>query len=238
MMRAMRRAWSRLWGVLAGRRREDELAEEFEAHLQMMTVENIRRGMTPEAARRKACMTFGGVDSTMESCRDERLPWLENLRRDICYAFRGMRRNPGFTAVAVVCLALGIGVNTAIFSVANAVMIRSLPVRDPGQLVLFRYECPGDISAVRRTQVGDDQTTFPYAVYRALHGRMQTLSDVIAFVPLGVNQQSLTVQSGGQSTVAAGEMVSGNYFQALGLLPALGRTIADDDSKPGRRTPS
>ncbi|HYK90149.1 MAG TPA: ABC transporter permease, partial [Acidobacteriota bacterium] len=116
---------------------------------------------------------------------------------------------------------------------ANAVMIRSLPVRDPGQLVLFRYEFSGDISAVRRTQVGDDQTTFPYAVYEAVRGRTRTLSGVVAFVPLGLNQQSLTVQTEGQSIVAGGEMVSGNYFQVLGVSPILGRVIVDDDLRPG-----
>ncbi len=234
MIRAIRRAWSRLAGTVAGRRREAELAEEFAAHLQMITEENVRRGMAPAAARREALLTFGGLESAMERWRDQRgFPWLENLRRDVGYALRGMRRNPGFAAVAVACLALGIGANTAIFSVASAVMFRSLPVRDPGRLVLFRYESPGDISVVRRTQVGDDQTTFPYAVYEALRERTRTLSGVVAFAPLGLNQQSLTVQTGSQSTVAAGEMVSGNYFQVLGVAPILGRPIVDEDLRPG-----
>lgn len=179
-------------------------------------------------------MRFGGLDSAMEVWRDERgLPWLENLFRDVRYAFRGMRRNPGFTAVAVACLALGIGVTATVFSVVNAVVLRPLPVHDPGQLALFRYEATGDISAVRRTQVGDDRTTFPYAVYEALRERARTLDGLIAFVPLGMNQESLTVQTAGESTVAAGEMVSAEYFQTLGVAPFLGRTIAPDDVKPG-----
>ncbi len=233
-MRALRRAWCRLAGSLAGRGREAEVQEEFESHLQLMTDENIRRGMTPQAARREALLTFGGVETTMESWRDQRgLPWLENMRRDVGYALRGLRRNPGFAAVAVACLALGIGANTAVFSVANAVMVRSLPVRDPGQLVLFRYESRGDISMVRRTQIGESQATFPYAVYEALRERTRTLSGVIAFAPLGLNQQSLTVQTGDQATVAAGEIVSGNYFQVLGVPAILGRTLVDDDQRQG-----
>lgn len=234
MTKRIRRAWRRLVGSLAAHRQEVELAEEFESHLRMLTEENIRVGMAPEAARRRAQVTFGTLDAAKEAYRDQRgLPWLENLRRDVGYAWRGMRRNPGFAAVAVACLALGIGANTAIFSVANAVMVRSLPVSDPAQLVLLRYESHGDITAVQRTRVGDLQTAFPYAVFEALRERAHTLSGVMAWVPLGLNEQSLTVNAAGRSTVAGGEMVSGGYFGVLGVSPVLGRTIVDSDLEPG-----
>ena len=234
MSKGLRRTWNRLCGCLTGRTREAELAEEFEAHLQMLTEENIRRGMAEEEARRAARLTFGGLELAKESYRDQRgVPWLENLGRDVRYSLRGMRRSPGFTAVAVLCLALGIGANTTIFSVINAVVIRSLPVRQPGQLAVLRYEAPGDIRAVRRAQAGDDLSGFPYTFYEALRDRTRTLSGVIAFAPLGMNQQSLTVQTGGQSTVAGGEMVSGNYFSVLGVSPVLGRGITEEDVKPG-----
>ncbi len=234
MSRMLRRTWNRLVGCFTGHRHDSELAEEFESHLQMLTDENVRKGMPPELARREAVLTFGNLSAAKESYGDQRgLPWLENLLRDIRYALRGMRRSPGFTAVAVASLALGIGANTGVFSVANAVIIRALPVKDPGELVLFRYEFKGDISAVRRTQVGDDQNTFPYQVYEALRQGTETLSGVIAFVPLGMNQQSLTVQAGGPTIVAGGEMVSGNYFQVLGVPPILGRAVMDDDVGPG-----
>ena len=177
---------------------------------------------------------IGTSTEERESSRDQRgLPSLENLRRDVGYALRGMRRNPGFTVVAITCLALGIGANTAIFSVANAVMFRSLPVSDPAHLVLLRYESPGDITAVQRTRVGDLQTAFPYAVYEVLRERARTLSGVIAWVPLGLNERSLTVHRAGQSTVASGEMVSGNYFGVLGVSPGLGRAIIGSDLEPG-----
>ena len=181
-----------------------------------------------------ALLSFSTLESTKDSYRDQRgLAWLGSMQRDIRYAFRGMRRSPGFSAVVVACLALGIGANAAIFSLINAVMIRSLPVSRPEQLVLFQYKSPGDIGAVRRTQIGDDQTSFAYAAYEALRERTQTLSGVIAFAPLGLNKQSLVVHAGGQSTVAGGEMVSGNYFSVLGVSPILGRTIMNDDLKPG-----
>jgi macrolide transport system ATP-binding/permease protein len=159
-------------------------------------------------------------------------PWFQTLCRDMRYAFRGIRRNPGFAAVAVASLALGIGANTAIFSVANAVILRSLPVRNPEQLVLFSYEAKGDISRVQRSKVGDDPITFPYQVYDAFCRRTGSLSDVVAFVPLGMNQQSLTVQTGDQTIVAGGEMVSGNFFRVLGVSPILGRAILEDDADP------
>ncbi|MFB3902011.1 MAG: ADOP family duplicated permease [Acidobacteriota bacterium] len=235
MIRKLRRTWSRIVGVWTGHRHEAEVAEEFETHIQMLTDENLRQGMRLELARREAALTFGGLTAAKESYRDQHgLPWLENLQRDIRYALRGLRRSPGFTAVAVASLALGIGANTAVFSVANAVILRALPVRDPGELVLFRYEDKSEIPAVvRRTQVGDHQDTFPYRVYEAFRPGTETLSDVIAFVPLGMNQQSLTMQVGGQTTVAGGEMVSGNYFRVLGVSPILGRAIHDEDMESG-----
>ncbi len=235
MIRRLRRTWNRIVGAWTGYRQEAELAEEFETHIQMLTDENVRKGMPLELARREAALTFGGLTAAKENYRDQRgLPWLENLQRDIGYALRGMRRSPGFTAVVVASLALGIGANTAVFSVANAVIFRALPVRDPGKLVLFRYEDKSEIPAVvRRSQVGDHQDTFPYRVYEAFRPGTETLSGVIAFVPLGMNQQSLTMQVGGQTTVAGGEMVSGNYFQVLGVSPILGRAIDDEDIESG-----
>jgi predicted permease len=233
-MKALRRVWNRLAGSLAGGRREAELADEFESHIGMLTEENLRRGMSPAEARRAALLVFGGVEAAKESYRDQRgLPTLDSVRQDVRYALRGMRRNPVFTAVAVACLALGIGANTAIFSLINAVMIRSLPVHHPEQLVFFQYASEGDISAVQRMSSGYGQYSLPYATYEALRDHARTLAGVSVFVSLGVQDNGVTINMGGQSMAADGEMVTGSYFSELGISPIVGRTIVDDDLNPG-----
>jgi len=229
-MKRLRRAWKRLAGSLAGHRQEAELADEIESHIQRLVEDNIRRGTPPDEARRLALVTFGGVEAAKEKYRDQRgLPWLETLRQDIRFAFRCMWKSPIFTAVAVSCVALGIGSNTAIFSIINAVTMRTLPVRQPEQLVLFSYESTGRRSW---SSSGYGNWSLSYGTYQTLLRDARTLSDVIAFAHLGFTNHSLTVNTGRQSTVASGKLVSSNYFSALGILPILGRTIVEADLKP------
>src|SRR6266540_6411703 len=135
-MRQLRVCFLRLAGLFNTEGRDRELAEELESHLQMHMEDNLRRGMTPEEARREALLKLGGIEQTKESYRDRRgLPMLETLMQDLRFGVRMLYKNPGFTAVAVLTLTLGIGANTAIFTVINTLLLRSLPVKNPKELV-------------------------------------------------------------------------------------------------------
>jgi macrolide transport system ATP-binding/permease protein len=235
-MRALRRFWLRLIGGKF-RRRELELDDELAAHVDLLTDDNILRGMTPEEARRAALLTFGNKGIVKEDWHDQRtLPWLEELRGDVRYALRGLRQSPGFTFVAVSCLALGIGANTALFSIINAVVMRSLEVRDPGELVVFSCDrsLPGRGLPVTSSGYGDQ--SLPYGAFEALK-EAQALSGVVAFAGTGFGGRGLIVKLDGRSVAAGGELVSAGYFTTLGVTPALGRTFTHEDLLPGAPDP-
>src|SRR4029434_4290993 len=134
-MRRFREWIVRFGGLFNKQRRDQELDEEIESHIQMHTEDNLRLGMTPEEARREAMIKLGGIESTKEAWRDQRgLPWLETLLQDIRYGGRMLRHYPGFTAVAVLSLTLGIAANTTIFSFVNTLLLRPPPVEEPDEL--------------------------------------------------------------------------------------------------------
>src|ERR1700727_1135536 len=142
---------------------------------------------------------------------------MNGLLRDFRYALRQLRKSPGFTLVAVVTLALGIGANTAIYSLLDQALLRSLPVKEPNRLALLRYS--GEDSGHSSSR-GDDHLYFSYPMYRDLRDRSSVFSGVLARPPAQVG-----VQYHNESKLGMAELVTGNYFQALGLNPTLGRLI-------------
>ncbi len=203
-------------------RKEDELDAEIRNHLDEAIHDRIERGETPDEARSNALREFGNVGLVKEVTR-EMWGWasLERLGQDLRFGLQMLRKNPGFSLIAVLLLALGIGANTAIFSVVNAVLLKTLPVKDPERLVLLSRIGGG------RGAPNDD---FAYSSYERFREHDRTLSGVLAYYPL-----RLTVSVEGQPEPALiGQLVTGNYYAVLGVNAARGRLIApDDDRVPG-----
>ncbi|HKS73823.1 MAG TPA: ABC transporter permease [Terriglobales bacterium] len=224
---------NRFTGLFRRHRLERELGEELQLHIELKTQENIAAGMPPEEARYAALRAFGGVEQKKEQCRDaDRLRWLEDVIQDLRYGLRQLRRNPGFTAVAVLTLALGIGANTAIFTLINAVMLRSLPVADPGQL--YRLGDNNNCCEMTGiTQNGGSYVLYSYPLYNALRSHTPEFSELAAFTPFLLQLAVRGTGAAGHAKPYNGELVSGNYFKMFGIRALAGRALAADDDNPG-----
>jgi len=205
------------------KRSADDFAEEIKAHLALEADDLTREGLNENEARRKAHLEFGNVRAAQERFY-MRGRWigLDKLWRDLRFGLRSLRQSPGFAATAILTLALGVGANTAVFSVMNAVLLRSLPVADPDRLVYLRTSNPP-----RGTGTIDTNETFSYPVYDALRKQTGAISPLIAFAPLSGGK--VAVRYGTEPEEAEGDMVSGAFFSGLGVKLPLGRGFSEQD---------
>jgi len=208
----------RLRALFRRKSMEAELDEELRAHFDHQAEKYFQSGLPLEEAKRRVKLEFGGLDLVKEECRDARgVNFLETTIQDLRYGLRMLRKNPGFTAVAVVTLALGIGANTAIFSLTYAVILKSLPVPNPGELVRYTF---------REEGVPDLSLSGP--AYDALRKHETVNRDILAWSTV-----ELAVGEDGTETRVSGAMMTGNGFRVLELRPYLGRVFGDSDDVSG-----
>src|SRR4051812_25351188 len=227
----LREMVSRCAALFHRRKLDEELDEELESHLEAAVEENLARGMTQDQARGAALRLFGGVTQIKESYRARRdIPLLTSLSRDVMYAVRRLRSSPGFALVVITTLALGIGANTAVFTLVEAFLLRSLPVADPSSLYRIgdRNTCcyHGNFE-----NADGDFDLFSYDLYR--HFRQGTPEfEQLAAVQAGGSGYSVQYGSAAPRPLRT-EFVSGNYFNTLGVSTFLGRPFGDDDDHAG-----
>ena len=226
-MSALRRAVVRLFNAVRPSRREGDLSREVSAHLALIEDDFIRRGMTRDAARLAARRVLGGVAHTKDLHRDARsFLWLDDARRDVQYAIRTLRRSPGFAGVAVLTIALGIGANTAIFSVLDAVLLHPLPFDDADRLIRLYENVPASETPNGRPRRlgGIDAREF-----LAVRAQARTLSHVVAHAIALVS-----VAGGADTSQRELTALSSATFAMLGVQPILGRSFTPDEEQPGR----
>jgi predicted permease len=228
--------------IFSRRKEDSELAQELDSHLQHEIEDNIARGMSPAEARRQASVKLGNSlvirDRVYET---NRIAWLEDLWRDLRYAARTLRKSPSFTLVALLVMALGIGANAAIYSFLDSLLLSSLPVSDPGSLVVFNWQgkacCSDSVMHSMSGSIYDDEhggsisPILPYDTL-SLFKNDQVFSDVFAYANTR-QVRGMNVSINGQAEVVEGVLVSGDYFRGLGVAPAAGRLIFSEDDKVG-----
>jgi predicted permease len=236
-MKSLRRFLARIQNTTLRRQQTGRMREEMETHLSLLTEEMVRAGHSPEEARRRARLKFGGAEGVRENYEAERrwLP-LEWLAQDVRFGLRMLRKSPGFTAVAVLTLALGIGANTAIFSLVDAVMLRSLPVKDPAHLMALEWHARSGINVNQYSGFGDcarakedfSGCSFPLPILKQLRKQKDVWSSLTA----SAGTADLDLSGQGPAKIAGAEFAAGNYFSTLGVGAALGRLLGPEDDTP------
>jgi len=223
-MGAMREAVNRVRSFFGKQHRDAELDAEVTAHLELAVEENLRQGMTAEEARRQALIRFGGVPQAKEQQRAARgIIRLDILLQDFKYAFRTLGRDPGFTVVAVLILALGIGANIAVFSVVNTILLRPLPFPNAQQLVWI---------APPPSKCGMSCATYSTDAYDEFRTGSRSYQDVTGYFAFS-SPDNLSLNRGGAPIPATSIDVIANFFQVLGVQPAMGRLFTADDGRSG-----
>ena len=217
----------------------NQIDKELRQHLEQQINDYIAAGMSPQQAARRAKLEFGTLDLVKEEIRDTRKSSLvQDFARDVFYGIRLLQKNPGFTAVTVLTLALSIGANTAIFSVIDAVMLRSLPVTDPANLVLLQWSARNSLQVHGVWSNGDCGQEMKGSNLTGCPLSLPFLNDVRAKTAVfsGLAEFShagrFTLSGNGPASVALSQYVSGDYFQTLGVGAALGRTLQPSDDMP------
>jgi predicted permease len=232
----------RLRSLFRRQQADQDLDQELRYHVESKTDEYIAKGMTPQEARRAALIEMGGVEKRKEECRDtRRVNWIQDLLQDVRYGLRMLRKSPGFTAVAILSLALGIGANTAIFSLINAVALRSLPVPNSQQLVLLEWSahkqpnatsfsryggCPADAPGSSSSSVTGCSVSYP--MFEQIRSARDVFSGAFCFTRM-VTWLKINNHPG----EVWGMNVSGDFFSTLGPRAVTGRLLEPSDDVPG-----
>jgi predicted permease len=228
-------------GLLRRSEIDEEMDEELRSHIQHRADDLEVSGLSRTEAERRARVEFGGFQRFKEECQDTTSGRLiGTVLQDVRFGLRILAKSPGFTAVVVLTLALGIGGNTAIFSLVNAVLLRSIPVRNPRQLVVLRWSAHdlphingssgfGDCERSQQDPSDYGGCSFSYPLFKEIRDQRRVFSEVTAFA----GPADLDLSGNGTASMALGELVSGSYFHALGVRAALGRTLEAADEQPG-----
>ena len=217
--RSLRFAARRIAALFRKGRLDGELQGEILAHIEMAELDAIAAGLSPEEARRQAKNRFGAIQQMKEEHRDQRsVPWVENLWRDLRYGMAALGWDPGFAAITIGLLALGIGANTAMFSIVDAVMLKPLPFPEPERLVRVWESTPQGSGR-------NGTTTFTFLDWKRQRDLFEALSVE--------NPTSAAVATSGDPARVSGKQVSTDYFQVFGVKPQIGRTFAPGEDQPG-----
>jgi predicted permease len=208
-------------------RQERELSAEVQAHVDLLTEEKVRQGLSLAEARRAALIELGGLEQVKEQVREAKVGSLiDSLLQDFRYVARALVKTPAFTFIVMLTLALGIGANAAIFQLINAVRLRTLPVRDPNTLGIVHFDLRRDHWAVG--SFNGIYFNFSYPLWQELRQRQKAFSEIAAW-----GAERLNLANGGEVDYTSANWVSGEFFATLGVQPFLGRLISSTDDQPG-----